>query len=79
MYIDTSSGNRAEILKLLHDKLQENAIIIIKGVDLLPISYYINEYNLVQPAVVGQYLSLSNKRRAFTLNAKASRTKSNMF
>lgn len=79
VYIDTSSGNRAEILKLLHDKLQENAIIIIKGVDLLPISYYINEYNLVQPAVVGQYLSLSNKRKAFTLNAKASRTKSNMF
>lgn len=79
VYIDTSSQNRGEILKQLHKKLQKNAIVIIKGVDLLPISHYINEYNLVQPAVVGQYLSLSNSKRAFTLNAKASRTKSNMF
>lgn len=79
VYVDTDSEKRGEVLNQLHKKLQENAILIVKGVDLLPISHYINEYNLVQPAVVGQYLSLSNSKRAFTLNAKASRTKSNMF
>ena len=79
VYIDTNTQNRGKILKQLHKKLSKSAIVIVKGVDLLPISHYINEYNLVQPAIVGQYLSLSNSQRAFTLNAKASRTKSDMF
>jgi len=79
VYIDTNSGNRGKILELIHKKLSKDAIIIIKGVDLLPISHYINEYNLTQPDVIGGYLSLSIKERAFKLGEVATRTKSDIF
>jgi len=79
VYIDTSSQNIGEILNQLHNKLQESAIVVIKGVDLLPISDYINRYNLVQPVIVGSYLSFVNEQRKYILGTKVSRTKSDMF
>jgi len=79
VYIDTSSQNIGEILNQLHNKLQESAIVVIKVVDLLPISDYINKYNLVQPVIVGSYLSFVNEQRKYILGTKVSRTKSDMF
>ena len=81
VYIDLGSQNiLTNVLNIVHNKLSENAKVIIKSVDVTPINDYINNNNLKSPAVLPNgYISYVKEQKAFVLGAKVSKEGSNNF
>ena len=81
VYIDLGTNNIInDVLKSIHNKLSENAKVIIKSVDTTPIIDYINNNNLKSPSILPNgYISYVKEQKAFVLGGKVSKEVSNNF
>lgn len=81
VFIDSGDENSYnDILNKISSKLSNNAKVILKCVDTLPILDYINNNNIIKPTLLSSgYVSFTNKKKALVLGEKVSKEVSNNF